>query len=101
MVEITRRDQVWSTDITHIRLKQGFIYLVAVIDWYSRYILSWEISTTLDKRFCMKALNKALESGKPEIFNTDQGCSLRALNSPGRLEDAGIKISMDGRGRGT
>lgn len=98
-VEITRRDQVWSTDITYIRLKQGFIYLVAVIDWYSRYVLSWEISTTLDKEFCMKALNKALESGTPEIFNTDQGVQFTSLDFTGRLEDAGIQISMDGRGR--
>ena len=98
-VEITRRDQVWSTDITYIRLKQGFIYLVAVIDWYSRYVLSWEISTTLDKEFCIKALNKALESGKPEIFNTDQGVQFTSLEFTGRLEDAGIQISMDGRGR--
>jgi putative transposase len=98
-VEITRRDQVWSTDITYIRLKQGFIYLVAVIDWYSRYVLSWEISTTLDKEFCIKALNRALESGKPEIFNTDQGVQFTSLEFTGKLEDAGIKISMDGRGR--
>ena len=98
-VEITRRDQVWSTDITYIRLKQGFIYLVAVIDWYSRYVLSWEISTTLDREFCMKALNKALESGKPEIFNTDQGVQFTSLEFTGRLEAAGIQISMDGRGR--
>lgn len=98
-VEITRPDQVWSTDITYIRLKQGFIYLVAVIDWYSRYVLSWEISTTLDKEFCMKALDKALEFGTPEIFNTDQGVQFTSLEFTGRLEDAGIKISMDGRGR--
>lgn len=98
-IEITRPNQVWSTDITYIRLRQGFIYLVAVIDWYSRYVLSWEISTTLDKEFCMKALNRALESGKPEIFNTDQGVQFTSLEFTGRLEDAGIKISMDGRGR--
>lgn len=97
--EITRPDQVWSTDITYIRLRQGFIYLVAVIDWYSRYVLSWEISTTLDKEFCMKALNRALESGKPDIFNTDQGVQFTSLEFTGRLENAGIKISMDGRGR--
>jgi len=98
-VEITRRDQVWSTDITYIRLKQGFIYLVAVIDWYSRYVLSWEISPPLDKDFCMKALNRALDLGKPEIFNTDQGVQFTSLEFTGRLEDAGIQISMDGRGR--
>lgn len=98
-VEITRPNQVWSTDITYIRLRQGFIYLVAVIDWYSRYVLSWEISTTLDKEFCMKALNRALASGTPEIFNTDQGVQFTSLEFTGRLEDAGIKISMDGRGR--
>jgi len=71
---ITRTDQVWSTDITYIRLKKGFVYLTAVIDWYSRYVLSWRISTTLDRRFCIEALNEALEKyGQSEIFNTDQG----------------------------
>jgi len=72
---------------------------VAVIDWYSRYVLAWEISTSLDKEFCIKALNRALESGKPEIFNTDQGVQFTSLEFTGRLENAGIKISMDGRGR--
>lgn len=98
-VAVTRPNQVWSTDITYIRLMQGFIYLVAIIDWYSRYVLSWEISTTLDKEFCMKALNRALESGNPEIFNTDQGVQFTSLEFTGRLEGAGIKVSMDGRGR--
>lgn len=98
-VEITRSNQVWSTDITYIRLKQGFIYLIAVIDWYSRYVLSWEISTTLDKDFCIKALERALESGRPEIFNTDQGVQFTSLEFTGKLEVAGINISMDGRGR--
>lgn len=98
-IEITHPNQVWSTDITYIRLKQGFIYLTAIIDWHSRYVLSWEISTTLDKDFCIKALEHALESGKPAIFNTDQGTQFTSLEFTGRLEDAGIKISMDGRGR--
>lgn len=98
-VEITHPNQVWSTDITYIRLKQGYIYLVAIIDWYSRYVLSWEISTTLDKDFCIKALKQALESGGTEIFNTDQGVQFTSLEFTGILEAAGIKISMDGKGR--
>lgn len=98
-VEITHPNQVWSTDITYIRLKQGYIYLVAVIDWYSRYVLSWEISTTLDKDFCIKALKQALKSGGTKIFNTDQGVQFTSLEFTGILEAAGIKISMDGKGR--
>jgi putative transposase len=72
-VVIMRPDQVWSTDITYIRLRAGFIYLVAVMDWFSRYVLSWEISTSLDSAFCCSALDRALQQGRPEIFNTDQG----------------------------
>lgn len=98
-VSITRRDQVWSTDITFIRLFSGFIYLVAVMDWYSRYVLSWELSTTLDKEFCIKALDDALEVSIPDIFNTDQGSQFTSAEFTGRLEAEGIKISMDGRGR--
>jgi len=99
-VEITHPNQVWSTDITYIPMRQGFMYLVAVMDWYSRYVLSWEISNTLEGAFCLDALNGALEKhGKPEIFNTDQGVQFTANIFTGRLKDAGIKISMDGRGR--
>jgi len=96
---IERPDQVWSTDITYIRLSQGFIYLVAIIDWYSRYVLSWKVSITLEKEFCMEALEKALMSSKPEIFNTDQGVQFTSLEFTGLLDRTGILISMDGRGR--
>jgi len=97
---ITRSHQVWSTDITYIRLKKGFVYLTAVIDWYSRYVLSWRISTTLDRRFCIEALNEALEKhGQPEIFNTDQGCQYTSEEFTGILKSKQIKISMDGKGR--
>jgi putative transposase len=98
-VRIDRVDQVWSTDITYIRLNQGFIYLVAVIDWYSRYVLSYEFSITLDTAFCIKALQDALEVATPEIFNTDQGSQFTSDAFTGVLIKAGVKISMDGRGR--
>ncbi len=98
--KIRQADEVWSADITYIRLQKGFIYLVAIIDWYSRAILSWEVSTTLDTDFCLKALERALASGrKPEIFNTDQGVQFTSQEFIGRLQEAGIQISMDGRGR--
>ncbi|MEK7851911.1 MAG: IS3 family transposase, partial [Deltaproteobacteria bacterium] len=98
-VVIERPDHVWSTDITYIRLKQGFIYLVAVMDWHSRYVLSWETSTTLDKEFCIKALEMALMVSKPDIFNSDQGSQFTSLEFTERLERLGVSISMDGRGR--
>lgn len=98
-LEIDRPDQVWSADITYIRLKTGFIYLVAIMDWHSRYVLSWEISTTLDKEFCIAALEKALTLSSPEIFNTDQGSQFTSVEFTGRLETLKISISMDGRGR--
>ncbi len=98
-VVIERPDHVWSADITYIRLKQGFIYLVAIMDWHSRYVLSWEISTTLDKEFCIRALEKALGLSSPEIFNSDQGSQFTSLEFTGLLEKLGIAISMDGRGR--
>jgi putative transposase len=98
-VNIDHADQVWSTDITYVKLKQGFIYLVAIIDWYSRYVLSWEISTTLDKEFCISALEKALTLSKPEIFNSDQGSQFTSTEYTGILEKHNITISMDGRGR--
>ncbi len=98
-VSVTRPDQVWSTDITYIRLRQGFVYLVAVMDWYSRYVLSWEISITMDSNFCISALDWALQKGCPEIFNTDQGAQFTSQDFTRRLEEKAIRISMDGRGR--
>lgn len=98
-VEITRPNQVWSTDITYIRLPGGFMYLVAIMDWFSRYVLTWELSNTLDLSFCLSALERALTKGMPEIFNSDQGVQFTSLPFTERLEAAGIKISMDGRGR--
>jgi putative transposase len=91
--------QVWSTDITYIPMPQGFMYLVAILDWYSRYVLSWRLSNTLDGSFCLEALEEALALGKPRIFNSDQGVQFTSLEFTGRLETAGIAISMDGRGR--
>jgi putative transposase len=99
-VRIDRVDQVWSTDITYIRMRRGFIYLTAVIDWFSRYVLSWEVSTTMDTEFCLSALNWALASGRrPEIFNTDQGSQFTSKSFTDRLLAESIAISMDGRGR--
>jgi putative transposase len=96
---ITRPDQVWSTDITYIPMVHGFMYLVAIIDWYSRYILAWQLSNTLEGTFCLETLNLALGHRQPEIFNTDQGSQFTAHAFTSRLTEAGIRISMDGRGR--
>lgn len=98
-VPITRVNQVWSTDITYIRLHGGFIYLVAVMDWFSRYVLSWAVSITMDVGFCLEALDHALERARPDIFNSDQGAQFTSIEFTGRLESAGVHISMDGRGR--
>jgi putative transposase len=98
-IQIERPNQVWSTDITYVRHHQGFLYLVAILDWYSRYVLSWELSNTLDPRFCLAALDQALEQTHPEIFNSDQGVQSTNREFIGRLEAFGIRISMDGRGR--
>jgi putative transposase len=98
-VPIVRPNQVWSTDITYIRLLHGFVYLVAILDWFSRYVLSWEVSVSLDTGFCLAALEHALQQAKPEIFNSDQGCQFTSLAFTGRLQAAEIAISMDGRGR--
>ena len=98
-VPITRVNQVWSTDITYIRLHGGFLYLVAMMDWFSRYVLSWAVSITMDVGFCLEALDYALEVARPEIFNSDQGAQFTSLDFTGRLAAAGIQISMDGRGR--
>ncbi len=92
-------NDVWSTDITYIRMQHGFLYLVAVLDWYSRYVLAWELSNTLDTGFCLTALEGALRQGQPRIFNTDQGVQFTSQSYTGRLEQAGIQISWDGRGR--
>jgi len=99
-VRIERPDQVWSTDITYIRLLAGYVYLVAVIDWYSRYVLSWELSVSMESSFCLSALDWALQAKRrPEIFNTDQGAQFTSMEFTGRLEELEIRISMDGRGR--
>ena len=98
-VPIERVNQVCSTDITYIRLRQGFVYLVAVMDWYSRYVLAWRLSNTLDASFCVEALKDALRRGCPEIFNMDQGAQFTCEDFLSVLEGGGIQISMDGRGR--
>src|SRR5437879_2531537 len=98
-VVIERPDQVWSTDITYVGLPGGFMYLCAVIDWYSRFVLSWRLSNTLEGDFCLEALEVALRQGRPEVFNTDQGVQFTAKAFTARLEDAGVKVSMDGVGR--
>lgn len=98
-VPIQSVNQVWSADITYIRRTAGFMYLVAILDWYSRYVLVWEVSTTLDTDFCLTALERALRQGRPQIFNTDQGAQFTSAAFTGRLEAAGSALSMDGRGR--
>ena len=98
-VPINRVNQVWSMDITYIRLGKGFAYLTAIIDWHSRYVIAWRLSNTLTTDFCVECLKDALAYGKPEIFNTDQGCQFTSEDFTQVLRDAGIKISMDGRGR--
>jgi putative transposase len=97
--KLTRVDEVWSSDITYVPMRKGFMYLTAVIDWYSRYVLSWRLSNTLDGGFCLEALEEALLRGKPEIFNTDLGSQFTSREYTGRLEEAGIAVSRDGRGR--
>lgn len=98
-VSIDRVNQVWSTDITYIPMQHGYMYLTAVIDWYSRYVLAWELSNTMGTQFCIDALEHALTYGKPEIFNTDQGSQFTSNAFTGVLLDQEISISMDGRGR--
>jgi putative transposase len=98
-VAVTRPNQVWSTDITYVPLRCGFLYLAAILDWYSRYVLSWRLSNTLDVDFCVEALDEALAIARPEIFNSDQGAQFTSREFTGRLESAGVAISMDGRGR--
>lgn len=97
---ITRPNQVWCTDITYIRMHRGFLYLVAVMDWHSRKVLSWRLSNTMDAGFCVEALKEALEKyGPPEIFNSDQGSQFTSADFTDVLKDAKVRISMDGRGR--
>jgi putative transposase len=98
-MRIKRPNQVWSTDITYIRLVNGFVYLVAIMDWFSRYVLSWRLSTSLDVEFCVAALKEALEQGHPDIFNSDQGSQFTSNEFTMVLKKCGIQISMDGRGR--
>lgn len=98
-VEIMHPNQVWSTDITYIRLRQGFVYLTVIMDWYSRYVISWRLSNTLDGSFCREALHEALATAKPEIFNSDQGSQFTDEDFTSILSTREIKISMDGKGR--
>jgi len=98
-LHITHSNQVWCSDITYIPMRYGYMYLSAVMDWYSRYVLSWEISNTLETDFCVIALVRALKRGRPEIFNTDQGSQFTSAEFTGVLQNNDIKISMDGKGR--
>lgn len=98
-VQVSGVNHVWSSDITYIPMRRGYLYLVAVMDWYSRYVLSWELSQTLEKYFCISALELALSFGEPKIFNTDQGGQFTSPSFTGLLLDRGIAVSMDGRGR--
>ena len=98
-VGVDRVNQVWSTDITYIRMAQGFVYLVGVMDWFSRYVLSWSLSLTMEIEFCVEALRSALRRGRPEIFNSDQGSQFTSEKFTGELAAREIAISMDGRGR--
>jgi putative transposase len=98
-VNVGRPDHVWSADITYVPTASGFMYLAATIDWFSRYVVAWRLSNTLDGAFCLEMLEEALRSGKPEVFNTDQGVQFTASAFTSRLESAGVAVSMDGRGR--
>jgi putative transposase len=96
---VERVNQVWSTDITYIRMAQGFLYLVAIMDWFSRFVLSWSLSLTMEVEFCIEALKRALRRGRPDIFNSDQGSQFTSERFTGELAEQQIAISMDGRGR--
>jgi len=98
-VKVMRPNQVWSADITYVPLRCGFLYLMAILDWYSRFVLSWRLSNTLDADFCVEALEEALQVARPEIFNSDQGAQFTGRDFTGCLESAAVAISMDGRGR--
>lgn len=98
-VAIERPNQVWSTDFTYVPMRQGFVYLVAILDWHSRYVLAWRLSNSLDGCYCLETLEEALASARPEVFNSDQGSQFTAAAFTGRLERAGVAVSMDGRRR--
>ena len=98
-MEITRPNQVWAADITYIPMARGFLYLVTIMDWYSRYVISWRLSNTLDADFCIEALEEALRGGRPDIFNTDQGSQFTSEAFTELLKQHGVRISMDGKGR--
>ncbi len=98
-VEINRVNQVWSADVTYLPMAKGFLYLVAIMDWHSRYVLAWRLSNTLEVDFCLEALAEALSQGKPEIFNTDQGSQFTSEAFTSMLREQGIQVSMDGKGR--
>jgi putative transposase len=98
-MNIERPNQVWCSDITYVRMARGFVYLAAVMDWFSRYVLSWELSGSLDSTFCVDALKAALRQGRPEVFNTDQGSQFTSEEFTDCLLSSGVRISMDGRGR--
>jgi putative transposase len=98
-VEVTHADHVWSTDITYIPLRGGYVYLAAIMDWYSRCVLAWRLSNRLDGSFCLEALDEALKGGKPEIFNSDQGSQFTSREFTSRLLERAVAVSMDGRGR--
>jgi putative transposase len=97
-LEIRQPNQVWAADITYIPMARGFLYLVVIMDWYSRYVLSWRLSNTLDANFCLDALQEALHKGRPDILNTDQGAQFTGEGFAGLLESHGVKVSMDGKG---
>lgn len=98
-VTVERPNQVWSADITYVPLRRGFLYLTAILDWYSRYVLAWRLSNSLDGDFCVEALEEALGRARPEIFNSDQGVQFTSREFTGVLESAAVAISMDGKGR--
>jgi putative transposase len=98
-ISICRPDQVWCADITYVPMRHGFMYLVAIMDWFSRYVIAWELSNTLDGQFCLQCLHQAMRSGQPEIFNTDQGVQFTANAFISALQETGVLVSMDGRGR--
>ena len=100
-MEVTQPNRVWAADITYIPMARGFLYLVAIMDWYSRYVLSWRLSNTLDVDFCIDALEEALRKGRPDIFNTDQGAQFTSEAFTALLDQQGVRISMDGKGRYT
>ena len=98
-VDVNQVDQVWAADITYIPMAQGFLYLVAIMDWHSRHVLAWKLSNTMDTDFCVAALEQALGKGRPEVFNTDQGAHFTSDAFTQTLQERGIQVSMDGKGR--